>query len=164
MDVLIMETPWQTTPGVACRQTVFSSTINQLNVIRSGVDGPGGSWSYGLLGGDGRWHFSSRPASRHVFNDYAVNRFGFAWGIDRGTGHAPGSREFQWFVSLPHPFVAAVFALAPALWVRARVRSARRRRRSDRNLCFTCGYDLRASVGQCPECGTISTPAGPAVP
>jgi uncharacterized paraquat-inducible protein A len=29
-----------------------------------------------------------------------------------------------------------------------------RRKQHDLHLCQVCGYDLRASVGRCPECGT----------
>jgi hypothetical protein len=40
------------------------------------------------------------------------------------------------------------FPLLPSV-----VRLHRRQRRIAKGLCLGCGYDLRASTGQCPECG-----------
>jgi len=39
----------------------------------------------------------------------------------------------------------------PGLLVRSLVT---RRRRATEGCCRACGYDLRASIGRCPECGT----------
>ena len=55
-----------------------------------------------------------------------------------------------WLVRVPH-WLPLMFALLPlAIWTRAAVRCARRRRRGE---CLSCGYDLRATSERCPECG-----------
>ncbi len=51
---------------------------------------------------------------------------------------------------------APAWAVGPPLLVlpiRALARSIHTRRWRRRGLCRRCGYDLRASPGQCPECG-----------
>jgi len=51
----------------------------------------------------------------------------------------------------PHWALASMFGLLPVGWI---VGFLRRRRRSRRGGCPACGYDMRASPKQCPECGT----------
>jgi len=55
------------------------------------------------------------------------------------------------FIHLPYwPFVAGAFLLAT-------LRVWRQLERSRKGRCENCGYDLRATPGLCPECGTVST-------
>jgi hypothetical protein len=56
-------------------------------------------------------------------------------------------------IALPHGCLVLVFAALPARWLVARRRAAVARRRAESGLCPGCGYDLRATPSQCPECG-----------
>ncbi len=67
-------------------------------------------------------------------------------------GHPPGTVIgsilviHSWFLTL-------VFGLLPFFWLR-RFRRERRTAQCARfGLCHNCGYDLRAMVNRCPECG-----------
>jgi hypothetical protein len=53
-------------------------------------------------------------------------------------------------VGVPLWFPLVVFGVLPTARVRA---LARRRRHRSSGLCPSCGYDLRATPGRCPECG-----------
>ena len=80
-------------------------------------------------------------------------RMGFAYHRDlskMGTFYTFDSRE----VVFPFWGLALVLAALPVAFAGSRVRTSSRRRRS---LCPSCGYDLRASPGRCPECGAAAT-------
>jgi hypothetical protein len=74
------------------------------------------------------------------------NRGGFAY--NAVSGPRPVVREV-WF-SFPLWLPAALCALLPAVRLYRRLLP---RLRS--GLCRQCGYDLRATLGLCPECGTF---------
>lgn len=57
-------------------------------------------------------------------------------------------------ITIPYWFIFTATAVTPALWLLRRQRRARAARRLQRSLCPRCNYDLRASTGRCPECGT----------
>jgi predicted amidophosphoribosyltransferase len=49
-----------------------------------------------------------------------------------------------------------------SVWLRRVARQALRRERAATGLCHSCGYDLRATRGVCPECGSASAVTVPA--
>lgn len=62
-------------------------------------------------------------------------------------------RNFYWQVQtrICSAWVSPLFL--PLLLVSMKRFRARKRQTS--NCCINCGYDLRASTGACPECGTV---------
>ena len=60
---------------------------------------------------------------------------------------------------VPYWFLLLVFAAYPFGRAWLALRRRRERLRRARGACLCCGYDLRASTGRCPECGTAFAPA-----
>ena len=77
--------------------------------------------------------------------------FGF-WTYYRARGATVAQAQF-WGV--PYWFLFALSAPVPLMTA---ARWHLRRRRQDTGRCHSCGYDLRATPGRCPECGAIARP------
>jgi hypothetical protein len=58
-----------------------------------------------------------------------------------------------------HPLLLVLVWL---VWLRLDHQRRLRCLKRGAKLCIHCGYDLRASTGRCPECGTAIPPAAPA--
>jgi hypothetical protein len=80
-----------------------------------------------------------------------ISKFGFSFASYNAV-HWSSSGVV--FVTLPLWFVVLCTSILPGHWIMQRVRM-RRTTKSDGPRCRNCGYDLRASPGRCPECGTV---------
>jgi hypothetical protein len=105
------------------------------------------------------WRWGSGPGDAIYPREHWYQRVGFDARFDRDI--ARPRRRTRWvrieLVQVPHWFIAALFAVAPAVWVVRHIQADTRARRIARGLCPLCGYDLRATCDRCPECGTIKT-------
>ena len=104
-------------------------------------------------GSEWTWQIASRDNS--VFPP--LDRFGFAFGkVDRST---PGDDDVSYIAMVPYWLLVLLTAIAPVrgLWL-----LRRRFVRACRGLCLSCGYDLRGTREQCPECGSMTKISGAA--
>lgn len=105
------------------------------------------------------WKWGVRMSSNiHFPKGSWWHRRGFLWESTSGTFLTSSAGWLEtWTLFVPGWLVTLLAATLPALWLR---QPRRRRFREQHGLCLTCGYDLRATLDRCPECGTpIAPPA-----
>jgi len=87
-----------------------------------------------------------------IRGDHPLGHWGLTWQpLDETT---PQHRGVGLGASSPWWFVVLLCSVPLDLRIIGRLR----RRRRGRNLCPTCGYDLRATPDRCPECGATPSP------
>ncbi len=97
----------------------------------------------------------ANPGGRYlaVWFEPGIRYLGFGQlSLPRWPMYEFGQSNDTHYVRFPMVFFVALFAVATAiLWLRDR-------RILKPGHCPTCAYDLRASKGKCPECGTPIAP------
>jgi hypothetical protein len=78
-------------------------------------------------------------------------------GIQTGTGDQWQAAPFSVF-AMPWWHITLCSFLMTLLPARFQLTTRRRRKRLQKGLCAKCGYDLRATPTQCPECGAVASP------
>lgn len=91
-------------------------------------------------------------------NDYdrALENYGHGWVYFDAhkrlrMWNTQGISLREWDVRVPYWWLMLVFSISPVGWICWKLNRRRSRRTG---LCSNCGYDLRATPGRCPECGT----------
>jgi hypothetical protein len=76
--------------------------------------------------------------------------------LDASFVHDRAGSITQRRLSVPYALIVLSLAILPAFRLRKSI--GQRKRKPAMVICQVCGYDLRATPSQCPECGTLVAP------
>jgi len=138
------------------RELLVNTSRGQISVQLIRVDEtPSEFASHQARIGNARSLWRSGPAATWDLGARIWNKLGF--GNRRRVGPATDGkttwgREVELTYLFPAWLRALLFAVHPGCCIVLRIRAARR---FGTGQCKACGYDLRATPGRCPECGTV---------
>ncbi len=135
---------------------VVSLLLWGLSYFRLNTAGPGPLVNVNLVGGAlfvgdlGMLGSNGDDALRRRWDFFGFHDFQTQW-MPKYKSRKRAGIGARWSIVVPLWMPASLFA---AVWCYYfLVPSLRRRRRKRLGLCLYCGYDLRASINRCPECG-----------
>lgn len=140
-------------PGVEVRL----SYDDQMSASKTGILYPSVVQSKEPNGTGYGVNMNRRPPNRSALGGQLWFGQVYGKGPDDWTRYEPGLAPVQyWVVAVPHWWIAATFASPSVLAVLiAACGVLRKRTRTAKNRCPSCGYDLRATPDRCPECGVV---------
>ena len=146
----------QEVAGAAAAGGAWAADVGEYGGLRVRAAGGGQALAEITFGGPGPPGGGSRPA-------WGVTSFRVAG--PRATFHTPAGAPATVGLVMrgagaPCWLLALGTAALPAAWLRGYLRRRRLRADAARGLCRSCGYDLRATPGRCPECGAVAVGGG----
>jgi hypothetical protein len=96
------------------------------------------SWSH-----DAEYPHDVEPSRHQLFN--------FAFDIIKSSPDGLNA-DRGILLRIPLWFLLVILSIVPARWIQRRVRA---KQQASSTMCQSCGYDLRATPGRCPECGAV---------
>jgi len=155
-----------------CIRDRANPIVDNVLSVRSGQGGvrftfdEWGAWEFGVRKPSDPNQHSKRFDYRRLdpYYPYALNttgfkRFGFEWsGYDEvisNTSVGSGIIRERNLIA-PYWSLVVVTIPLPLIFLFTWKKQRTQKYRLAQGFCIQCGYDLRATPGQCPECGTIT--------